>query len=128
MKATKKTKKKIERRVSEGIINIRSSFNNTVINLTDTKGDTLAWATAGSSGFKGTKKATPFAASQIAKTVAEKAKTFGISTIEIKVKGVGAGRESAIRTIIGSGISVSRIKDVTPIPHGGVRSKKVRRV
>jgi len=129
IKQTKgKLNKKIERKLNKGIINIHSSFNNTIINLTDELGNVLFWASAGSLGFKGTKKATPFAAAQTAKTIIDKAKPLGLSEIEIKVKGVGAGRESAIRSFAGSGITVAKISDTTPLPHGGVRPKKVRRV
>jgi len=131
-KVTKRTQgtasKKVEKKLSKGIVNIHSSFNNTIINLTDESGNVLFWASAGSLGFKGTKKATPFAAAQTAKTIIDKARPLGLSEIEIKVKGVGAGRESAIRSFAGSGLVVTKISDVTPVPHGGVRPKKVRRV
>ena len=125
---TKPKKKKIQRKVDKAIVNIHSSFNNTILNLTDRTGNTLAWASAGSLGFKGTKKGTPFAATQAAKDLVEKAKSLGVSEVEIKVEGVGAGRESSLRTFVGSGFTVSSIKDVTLIPHGGVRPKKVRKV
>lgn len=123
----KKKKKKIEQ-VDKAIVHIHSSFNNTIINLTNEKGDSLAWSSAGALGFKGARKATPFAATQTAKNVAEKAKKLGVGEVEIKVKGVGAGRESAVRAFAASGFNVTAIKDVTPIPHGGVRPKKVRKV
>ncbi|MCX6806924.1 MAG: 30S ribosomal protein S11 [Candidatus Berkelbacteria bacterium] len=127
-KTAKPKKKKLERRVDKGIVNISTSFNNTIINLSDRDGNTLAWATAGSLGFKGAKKATPFAASQIARKIADKAQAIGMTELEIKVQGVGTGREQAVRALVGSGFTVNSIQDVTPIPHGGVRPKKVRRV
>jgi len=131
-KVSRKTKgiasKKVEKKLNKGVVNIHSSFNNTIINLTDESGNVLFWSSAGSSGFKGTKKATPFAAAQTAKRIIDKARPLGLSEIEIKVKGVGAGRESAIRSFAGSGLTVTKISDVTSIPHGGVRPKKVRRV
>ena len=127
-KKVKPKKKKVEKRLEKGIVNVNSSFNNTSINLCDTAGNVVFWATAGSLDFKGTKKATPFAAAQTANSIINKAKNIGLSTIEIRVKGVGSGRESAIRTFVGAGLTVTKISDVTPIPHGGVRAKKVRRV
>jgi len=124
----KRKQQKEKKQISEGIINIHASFNNTIINLTDKRGDVLLWASAGSMGYKGTKKATPFTAAQTAKDVIERAKELGISTVEIKVKGVGVGRESAIRSFANSGFEITKISDVTPLPHGGVRPKKPRRV
>lgn len=126
-KAVKKRKKEVVK-VDKGIVHVHSSFNNIIVNLTDHLGNSLAWASAGALGFKGTKKSTPFAAAQTARQIVEKAKSLGLSQLEIKVRGVGAGRESAIRSFAGSGINVTTIKDVTPIPHGGVRPKKARRV
>jgi small subunit ribosomal protein S11 len=127
-KPIKPKKKKVINSFDKGIVNVSSSFNNTIISMSDLSGNIVAWMTAGALGFKGAKKATPFAAAQTARNVIDKSKKFDIKVIEIKVKGVGAGRESAIRTFIGSGFAVTSIKDVTAIPHGGVRPKKVRRV
>ncbi len=112
-----------------GKIYISSSYNNTIITLTDSKGHVLAWKSAGSVGFKGTKKSTSFAASRVAETIANVCKKIGvIDKIEILVRGIGAGRESAVRTLISQGLNVISIKDVTPMPHNGCRPKKVRRV
>ena len=112
-----------------GKIFISSSYNNTILTLTNSKGQVLAWKSAGSVGFKGTKKSTSFAASRVAETIANICKKMGIvDRIEVLVKGIGAGRESAVRTLITQGLNVVSIKDVTPIPHNGCRPKKVRRV
>jgi small subunit ribosomal protein S11 len=114
--------------VREGKIFISSSYNNTLITLTNQRGQVLAWKSAGSVGFKGAKKATSFAASKVAETVANACKKMGIEKIEIFVKGIGSGRESAVRTFVAQGLNISSIKDITPIPHNGCRPKKVRRV
>jgi len=115
--------------VRGGKIYIFSSYNNTILTLTNSKGQVLAWKSAGSVGFKGTKKSTSFAASRVAETIANICKKTGIvDKIEVLVKGIGAGRESAVRTLITQGLNVVSIKDVTPIPHNGCRPKKVRRV
>ena len=112
-----------------GKIYISSSYNNTIITLTNSKGQVLAWKSAGTVGFKGTKKSTSFAASRVAETIANICKKMGvIDKIEVLVKGIGAGRESAVRTLIAQGLNVIAIKDITPIPHNGCRSKKTRRV
>jgi len=112
----------------EGKIYISSSYNNTIITLTDDKGNVLNWVSAGSIGFRGTKKATPFAASKVAEAVAFAAKKLKIEKIEVLIKGIGSGRESAIRSLAAHGLNISSIKDVTPIPHNGCRPPKVRRV
>ncbi len=125
---TNKKKKKIIKTFDNGIVNISSSFNNTIINMTDQSGNVVAFKSAGALGFKGAKKATPFAATQTARDVIEKTKKYDIKKIDVKVKGVGAGRESAIRAFATAGFVVNSIKDVTAIPHGGVRPKKTRRV
>ena len=125
---TNKKKKKIIKTFDNGIVNISSSFNNTIINMTDQNGNVVAFKSAGALGFKGAKKATPFAATQTARDVIEKTKKYDIKKIDVKVKGVGAGRESAIRAFATAGFVVNSIKDVTAIPHGGVRPKKTRRV
>jgi len=114
--------------IKEGRIYISSSYNNTVITLTDAKGNVLAWSSAGSIGFKGTKKSTPFAASKTAEGLAQTIKKIGIQKIAIFVKGIGSGRESAIRSFAGRGFDITAITDVTPIPHNGCRPPKARRV
>ncbi len=114
--------------VHRGIAHILATYNNTLITLTDSRGGVVAWSSAGSLGFKGTKKATPFAAARVAETVAEKAKKIGLEDLIVLVKGVGAGRESAIRSLANHGLNISLIKDITPLPHNGPRAKKVRRV
>jgi len=115
--------------VQGGKIYISSSYNNTILTLTNSKGQVLAWKSAGSVGFKGTKKSTSFAASRVAETIANICKKIGVvDKIEVLVKGIGAGRESAVRALITQGLNVVSIKDITPIPHNGCRPKKVRRV
>ena len=115
-------------RVREGRVCVFSSYNNTILTLTDLKGNMLAWTSAGRLGFKGAKKSTPFAASKVAETLAQTAKKLGIEEIEILVKGVGSGRESAIRSLATRGLDIVAIKDITPIPHNGCRPPKRRRV
>lgn len=121
-------KKKTIHQVSKGIIYIQSTFNNSIVTITDAQGNVLSWASAGSSGFSGTKKSTPFAAQIATRRALEKAKNYGLQEVTVKVSGVGAGRESAVRAIGGQGIRVTNLKDVTPIPHNGSRPKKIRRV
>lgn len=121
-------KKKITRGITLGIVHIQASFNNTIITVTDKQGNALVWSAPGIVGFSGSKKATPFAAQIAASDVAKKAKEIGIKEVEIRVKGPGSGRESAIRAIQAAGLTVTSIKDVTPIPHNGCRPKKQRRV
>lgn len=116
------------RRVVKGKFFIQVSYNNTFIVATDNKGDVLAWSSAGSLGFKGPKKATPYAASKVAEAVLEKIKKIDFAEVEIFVKGIGSGRESAVRALVGHGLNVALIKDITPAPHNGPRPKKVRRV
>jgi len=116
------------RRVSHGRAYIKSSYNNIVINLTDMNGNTLAWSSSGSLGFKGAKKSTPYAASLVAKTVAEKVKKVGLNEIRVVIKGIGSGRESAIRSLANAGLNITAIQDLTPIPHNGCRPPKPRRV
>jgi len=124
--ATKK--RKIRRNVTQGVAHIKATFNNTVVTITDTKGDTLCWASAGTSGFKGSRKSTPFAGQCAAQQAAEKAAKFGVKEVEVLVKGPGAGRESAITALQSAGLTVKSIEDVTPIPHNGCRPPKRRRV
>ena len=116
------------RGIKEGKVFISASYNNTICTLTDPEGKVLAWSSAGNIGFRGTKKATPFAASKVAETLVQKAKKLGVERVEILVKGIGSGRESAIRSLAARGLDVVAIKDITPIPHNGPRPPKVRRV
>ncbi|EKD56270.1 MAG: ribosomal protein S11 RpsK [uncultured bacterium] len=121
-------KKKVNKKVTLGKMFIQATFNNTLVSITDSNGGVLSWSSAGSLGFKGARKATPYAAQLAAQAAIEKAKKFGLETIEVFISGIGSGRESAVRSLLGSGITVTSIKDVTPIPHNGCRPKKVRRV
>lgn len=123
-----KPKRKISKQIHEGVAHILATFNNTIITITDKKGNTLAWASCGSIGFKGSKKSTPFAAQVASDSAAKKAIEHGLKTIEVFVKGPGSGRESAIRALQGAGLQITMIKDVTPIPHNGCRPPKRRRV
>lgn len=116
------------KRVESGRVYVKASYNNTVITVTDMQGAVLTWATAGSLGFSGPKKATPFAASKIIAVVAEKMKNVGMSTVEVLVRGIGSGRDSAVRSLVNHGFMITSIKDVTGIPHNGPRPRKVRRV
>ncbi len=128
-KPKKKTKKKkIRKDVGFGIAFVQSTFNNTIITLTDREGSTLCWASSGSAGFKGARKGTPFAAQLAAKEVSAKARNFGVRYIDVRVKGPGAGRESAIRALQSEGLEIKSIRDITPIPHNGCRQRKRRRV
>ena len=126
--SVKKNTKSSKRGVENGNIYISSTYNNTIITLSDNKGAVLAWASAGSIGFKGTKKATPFAASKVAESISLSIQKIGVEKVSIFVKGIGSGRESAIRALIAKGLNVCSIKDVTPIPHNGCRPCKPRRV
>lgn len=121
-------KKRVRRNVTVGIAHIRATFNNTTVTITDTKGDTLCWASAGTSGFKGSRKSTPFAGQCAAQQAAEKAMKFGVRDVDVRVNGPGSGRESAITAIQAAGVNVKTIEDVTPIPHNGCRPRKKRRV
>jgi len=121
-------RKKPKRNVPQGIAHIKATFNNTIINITDLEGNTIAWSSAGTIGFKGSRKSTPYAAQQAAEAVAKQAQEHGLRKVEVRVKGPGSGRETAIRTLQANGIEVGSIKDVTPVPHNGCRQKKKRRV
>ncbi len=121
-------RRKSRRSVTVGVAHIKATFNNTTVCITDTKGDTLCWATSGTSGFKGSRKSTPFAGQLAAQQVAEKAIKFGVKEVDVKVKGPGSGRESAITALQAAGLSIKSIEDVTPLPHNGCRPKKRRRV
>jgi len=129
-KASKKKsfKKKEKKNVPVGVVHIQATFNNTIVTITDQTGHTVAWSSAGSLGYRGSRKGTPFAAQQAALTAANKAKESGMRTVEVRVAGPGAGRESAIRTLATVGMDVRKIYDVTPIPHNGCRPPKKRRV
>ena len=125
----KKTRRRKERKnVEHGAAQIQSTFNNSIVTLTDAKGNALAWASAGGLGFKGSRKSTPFAAQMAAETAAKAAMEHGLKTVEVFVKGPGSGREAAIRSLQAAGLEISSIKDVTPIPHNGCRPPKRRRV
>ena len=124
----KSKKRKARRNVSRGVAHIQSTFNNTIVTITDTAGDTLCTTSAGTAGFKGSRKSTPYAAQRAAEACAEKASKFGVKEVEVRVKGPGAGRESAITALQASGLTVKVIEDVTPLPHNGCRPPKKRRV
>lgn len=127
-KTATRTRKKVKRDVSDGIAHIHASFNNTIVMITDRQGNALCWATAGGSGFRGSRKSTPFAAQVAAERVAEQAKEYGMKNLEVNVKGPGPGRESAVRALNAKGFRITNIADVTPIPHNGCRPPKRRRV
>lgn len=122
------SKKKTRRSVAVGVAYINATFNNTTVTITDTKGDTLCWASAGTSGFKGSRKSTPFAGQCAAQNAAEKAKKYGVRDVDVRVKGPGSGRESAITALEAAGLKVKSIEDITPLPHNGCRPRKKRRV
>jgi len=126
--ATGRQKTKEKRQVLNGVVHIQSTFNNTIVTIADQKGEVLSWASAGSVGFKGTKKGTPFAAQMAAENAARKAADHGLKRVDVMVKGPGSGRETAIRALNTVGFEVTLIKDVTPIPHNGCRPPKRRRV
>ena len=128
MATAKKTKKKVKKNVPNGVIHIRSTFNNTIITVTDPTGNVLSWGSAGTAGFKGSRKSTPFAAQLACKDAVRKAQEHGLKSVQIRVQGPGSGREAALRAIGTTGVGVTMIKDVTPIPHNGCRQAKRRRV
>ena len=127
-KAQTRVRKKVKKNVAEGIAHVHASFNNTIVTITDPNGNVVAWSSAGVQGFKGSRKSTPFAAQLAAEDAAKKAAEHGMRSVEVYVKGPGAGREAALRALGGAGINVSLIRDVTPIPHNGCRPPKRRRV
>ena len=127
MVAGKKVKK-VKKVISDGIAHIHSSFNNTIVTITDKQGNTICWATSGGSGFRGSRKSTPFAAQIAAEKAGNAAKEFGMINLDVKVRGPGAGRESAIRSLNSCGLKIKSITDVTPLPHNGCRPPKKRRV
>ncbi|MDH5393545.1 MAG: 30S ribosomal protein S11 [Gammaproteobacteria bacterium] len=124
----KAAKKKVKRSVVDGVAHIYASFNNTIVTISDRQGNTLSWATAGGSGFRGSRKSTPFAAQVAAERAGEAAKVYGLKNLDVNVKGPGPGRESAVRALNGAGFKITNISDVTPIPHNGCRPPKKRRV
>jgi len=127
--ATQRTvKKKIKKQIAEGVAHIHASFNNTIITISDRQGNALTWATAGGSGFRGSRKSTPFAAQIAAERAASAAQEFGLKSVDVMIKGPGPGRESAVRALNSVGLKVTNITDVTPIPHNGCRPSKKRRV
>ena len=121
-------KKRAKRNVTFGVAHIQATFNNTTVTITDTKGETLCWASAGTCGFKGSRNSTPFAGQSAAQLAAEKAVKFGMKEVDVRVKGPGSGRESAITALQAAGLNIKSIEDVTPIPHNGCRPRKKRRV
>ena len=123
-----RTQKKVKRVVVEGVAHIHASFNNTIVTISDRQGNTLSWATAGGSGFRGSRKSTPFAAQVAAERAGKVALEFGMKNLDVNVKGPGPGRESAVRSLNGLGFKINSINDVTPIPHNGCRPSKKRRV
>ena len=126
--AKKPVARRNRKNIEKGEAHIHSSFNNTIVTITDTKGNTISWGSAGGLGFKGSRKSTPFAAGEVAETAAKAAMEHGLKTVEVYVKGPGVGRESAVRSLGAMGLKVKSISDVTPIPHNGCRPKKTRRV
>ncbi|AGM41566.1 30S ribosomal protein S11 [Spiribacter salinus M19-40] len=127
-KPTTRTRKRVKRSVVDGIAHINATFNNTVIMISDRQGNALAWASAGGSGFRGSRKSTPFAAQVASERAGESAKEYGLKNLEVRVKGPGPGRESAVRALNNVGYRITNIEDVTPIPHNGCRPPKKRRV
>lgn len=124
----KSKRRKVRRNVTLGVAHIKATFNNTTVTITDTKGDTLCWASAGTCNFKGSRKSTPFAGQCAAQQAAEKAAKFGVKEVDVRVKGPGSGRESAITALQSAGLTVKSIEDVTPLPHNGCRPPRKRRV
>ena len=128
-KPGKRVRKKVERKnISTGVAHIQATFNNTIVTLTDIRGNVISWSTCGAKGFKGSRKSTPFAAQMAAEDAAKKAQEHGLRTVEVWVKGPGSGRESALRALQAVGLNITLIRDVTPIPHNGCRPPKRRRV
>ncbi len=128
MAIKKSSKKKVKKFIEQGVVNIRATFNNTIVSISDTKGNVVAWSSGGSKGFKGTRKGTPFAAQIAAEDAAKKATSIGMKSVSVFVKGPGPGREPAIRSLQASGLKITFIRDITPIPHNGCRPPGRRRV
>ena len=127
-KPAAKTRKKVKKTVTDGVAHVHASFNNTIITITDRQGNALCWATSGGSGFRGSRKSTPFAAQVAADRAGQAAKEYGVKNLDVHVKGPGPGRESAVRALNNAGFKITSISDVTPIPHNGCRPTKKRRV
>jgi small subunit ribosomal protein S11 len=127
-KATTRVRKKVKKNIAEGIAHVHASFNNTIIMITDRQGNALSWATSGSSGFKGSRKSTPFAAQIAADKAGRAAQECGVKNLEVRIKGPGPGRESAVRALNNAGFKITSISDVTPVPHNGCRPPKKRRI
>ena len=126
--AAARVRKKVKRNIAEGVVHVHASFNNTIITITDRQGNALTWATSGGAGFKGSRKSTPFAAQVAAEAAGKVAQEYGIKTLEVKIKGPGPGRETAVRALNNLGIRITQIQDITPIPHNGCRPPKRRRI
>ena len=127
-KAGSRARKRVKKSVADGVAHIYASFNNTIVTITDRQGNTLSWASSGSSGFKGSRKSTPFAAQVAAETVGKSAAECGVKNIEVRIKGPGPGRESAVRALNAAGFKITSISDITPVPHNGCRPPKKRRI
>lgn len=127
-KPTTRVKKKVKKNITNGVVHVNASFNNTMITITDAQGNTISWSSAGAMGFKGSRKSTPYAAQIAADDAGRKAMEHGLTTVSVEVKGPGSGRESALRALQAAGLTITAIKDVTPIPHNGCRPPKRRRV
>ena len=127
-KETGRIKKRLKKNISSGVAHVNATFNNTMITITDAQGNTIAWASAGGMGFKGSRKSTPYAAQMAAEEAGKKAQEHGVKTLEVEIKGPGSGRESALRALQAVGLTITAIRDVTPIPHNGCRPPKRRRV
>ncbi len=128
VKSSTKVRKKVKKNVAEGIAHVHASFNNTIVTITDRQGNALAWSTSGANGFKGSRKSTPFAAQVAAETVGKSAVDCGVKNLEVRIKGPGPGRESAVRALNAAGFKITSISDITPVPHNGCRPPKKRRI
>lgn len=126
--ATKSKRKKQKRNLPKGTVHVQATFNNTIVSITDDAGNVVAWKSSGSVGFKGSRKSTPYAAQIASEKVIERAKELGLAKVDVIIKGIGSGRESAVRALMASGVSIASIKDVTGIPHNGCRPRKARRI
>ncbi len=127
-KANVRVRKKVKKNIAEGIAHVHASFNNTIITITDRQGNALSWATSGGQGFKGSRKSTPFAAQVAAEAAGKAAQEYGVKNLEVRIKGPGPGRESAVRALNAAGFKITSISDVTPVPHNGCRPPKKRRI
>jgi small subunit ribosomal protein S11 len=128
VKASTRVRKKVKKNVAEGIAHVHASFNNTIVTITDRQGNALAWSTSGGNGFKGSRKSTPFAAQIAAEVVGKAAQECGVKNLEVRIKGPGPGRESAVRALNAAGFKITSISDITPVPHNGCRPPKKRRI